>query len=41
MKSIYIMISPSVSDFEYDALIRELEDLEKKYPEFVLSNSPN
>ena len=36
----YIYDSPTVSDFEYDALLRELEDLEKLYPEFILSNSP-
>ena len=36
----YIYDSPTVSDFEYDALMRELEDLEKQYPEFVLPNSP-
>lgn len=32
--------APSVSDFEYDALLRELSELEAKYPEFVLDNSP-
>ena len=36
----YIYDSPTVSDFEYDALMRELEDLEKAYPEFILPNSP-
>lgn len=36
----YIYDSPTVSDFEYDALMRELEDLEKNYPEYVLPNSP-
>ena len=36
----YIYDSPTVSDFEYDALLRELEDLEKQYPELILSNSP-
>ena len=29
-----------VSDFEYDSLLRELETLEKEYPEYVLPNSP-
>ena len=29
-----------VSDFEYDSLLRELETLEKEYPEFILPNSP-
>lgn len=36
----YINDSPSVSDFEYDRLYRELEDLEKLYPELKLENSP-
>lgn len=29
-----------VSDYEYDSLLRELETLEKAYPEYVLPNSP-
>ena len=36
----YIFDSPTISDFEYDALMRELEDLEKAYPEYILPNSP-
>ena len=36
----YVNDSPSVSDYEYDKLYRELEDLEKMYPQFVLENSP-
>ena len=36
----YIYDSPTISDFEYDALLRELEELEKQYPEYVLDNSP-
>lgn len=36
----YVNDDPSVSDFEYDSLIRELEELENKYPMYVLSNSP-
>ncbi len=31
---------PEISDEAYDALIRELEDLEKKYPDIVSSDSP-
>jgi DNA ligase (NAD+) len=27
-------------DFEYDHLLRELEDLEKKYPHLASDNSP-
>lgn len=29
-----------VSDFEYDSLLRELENLEKEYPGYILPNSP-
>ena len=36
----YIYDSPTISDYEYDALLRELEELEKQYPEYVLENSP-
>lgn len=32
--------NPSISDFEYDKLYRELEDLEKEYPEYVTESSP-
>ena len=32
--------APSVSDVEYDSLMRELESLEALYPEYVLPNSP-
>lgn len=36
----YISDNPSISDEAYDALMRELEDLEKRYPEYVLASSP-
>jgi len=36
----YIYNSPTISDYEYDKLLRELEDLEKAYPEYKLPNSP-
>ena len=36
----YIYDNPTISDFEYDALLRELEELEKQYPEYVLPESP-
>lgn len=32
--------APEISDFEYDALFRELEDLEKAYPDIVTPDSP-
>ena len=36
----YVENNPTISDFEFDALLRELQDLEAKYPEEVDSNSP-
>ncbi|EHJ53145.1 NAD-dependent DNA ligase LigA [Streptococcus macacae] len=36
----YSQDNPSVSDKEYDELYRELEELEAKYPDAVLPNSP-
>jgi DNA ligase (NAD+) len=36
----YILDNPEVSDAEYDRLFDELVDLEKKYPQFVTSDSP-
>ena len=31
---------PEISDFEYDMLLRELEDLEDEFPELKLPTSP-
>lgn len=36
----YVLDSPVVSDAEYDALMRELVELEEKYPELVTPESP-
>ena len=36
----YVENSPQVSDFEYDTLLRELQDLEAQHPEFADPNSP-
>ncbi|MBP1762590.1 MAG: ligase [Firmicutes bacterium] len=36
----YVLDDPLVSDAEYDALVRELTRLEKKYPELVSLDSP-
>ena len=36
----YVLNQPSISDFEYDILINELDNLEKKFPEFASENSP-
>lgn len=36
----YVLDNPTVSDIEYDSLIRELEHLENTYPDLALPNSP-
>jgi DNA ligase (NAD+) len=36
----YILNSPTISDFEFDAMLRELSDLEKEHPEFDDPLSP-
>ena len=36
----YINDRPTISDREYDLLIRELLDLEVKFPEFITPDSP-
>ena len=36
----YVQDNPTLPDFEYDRLLRELEDLEKEHPELVLPDSP-
>ncbi len=36
----YVLDSPSISDFEYDMLLRRLEELEKQNPEFATPDSP-
>ncbi len=36
----YILSQPSISDFDFDHLLKELEQLEKSFPEFALPNSP-
>ena len=36
----YVMDDPSMHDFEYDRLLRELEELEAQYPELTSVNSP-
>lgn len=36
----YLLDDPEVSDQKYDQLLRELEDYEKKYPQFKRSDSP-
>lgn len=36
----YLLDEPSISDFEFDLLLKELQDLEAKHPEFHDDNSP-
>jgi DNA ligase (NAD+) len=37
----YVVDDPRVSDGEYDLLLRELQDLEAKYPDLVTADSPS
>ena len=36
----YVLDDPQMPDFEYDRLLRELENLEAEYPQFAQSDSP-
>ncbi len=36
----YVLDNPTITDFEYDKLIHELIDLEEKYPQYKVNNSP-
>lgn len=36
----YVLAKPSVSDFDYDRLYRELQDLEERFPELATPESP-
>ena len=36
----YVLDDPQLPDYEYDKLLRELEDLEKAHPELASPNSP-
>ena len=37
----YVLDSPEISDAEYDSLMRELRQLEEKYPELLTPDSPS
>jgi len=37
----YVLSNPNISDFEYDKLMKELIDLEERFPEFSDKNSPS
>ncbi len=36
----YVLDEPIISDAEYDRLLRELEDIERRHPELVVPDSP-
>ena len=36
----YVLSQPTISDFEFDVKLKELQDLEAAYPEFFDPNSP-
>ena len=36
----YVLNSPQISDFQYDLLLMELQQLEKLFPEFATADSP-
>ena len=38
--SYYVLNMPEISDFEFDRLMRELQDLEAEHPEFYDPSSP-
>lgn len=39
-RNYYVLNAPTISDFEYDILMQELETLEKEYPQYVSADSP-
>ncbi|MGB9773484.1 MAG: NAD-dependent DNA ligase LigA [Bacteroidota bacterium] len=36
----YVLAQPTISDYEYDQLMRELEELERQHPELITPDSP-
>jgi len=36
----YVLNQPEISDYEYDQLLKKLEELEKKYPQLITPDSP-
>ncbi len=37
----YVLNNPSISDYEFDRMMQELEELEKKYPQYAYEYSPS
>ena len=36
----YVLDDPQISDYEYDHMLRRLEDLEREHPEEITADSP-
>lgn len=36
----YVLSNPAISDFDFDQMLKELEELEKENPEFAFTDSP-
>ncbi len=36
----YVLARPTISDYEFDQMMKELEQLEKEYPQYVLPDTP-
>ena len=36
----YTLDAPKITDFEFDQMLKALQDLERQYPEFFDPNSP-
>jgi DNA ligase (NAD+) len=39
-KKYYVESNPQISDFEFDQLVRELQDLERRFPDLITPESP-
>ena len=39
-RNYYVLNSPTITDFEYDILMQELLELQKRYPQFISPSSP-
>ena len=39
-RAYYVLAQPTISDFNYDQLYRELQELEKQFPSLVTPESP-
>ncbi|MGH7845778.1 MAG: DNA ligase LigA-related protein, partial [Candidatus Binatia bacterium] len=39
-RAYYVLDNPTISDAEYDRLLRQLAELERKYPEYASPDSP-